>query len=506
MGAAEAGAAARPGGRMLPTPPRVAPDVPVEALRYALVMGRSSRLPRADAVVATAVTVLLVVVAVGRQRALDPLSPPDLAFFHQSTWSALHGLGFAQTALPFDGQTLTGCIHLSPIRALWVPFYALLPTVETLVGLQALAMGLGAFLVGALARQAGASPRLAAVGALAYGLHPATVGLATADVRPLVFVVPAVLLAVLGLRSDRAGLVLLGALGVIAAREEAPWLLLALLPAAVWARRAWPVGALLVGIALAFAAPLLAWGHLSNISATTDPMRQWTDILAGNRPLLRDPQEAAFGLLALLLCLPALRVPSLLLPGLLAWTYLAVFSGLELAMSGQPGVHYLAVVHPFLWAAGAVGLGRMSQRPRLLLGVSGGAALVGMVASVWLLPGLPGWTAAAFSPSPGAQALHRLADPIAADPGGLVAEPRLAPTLAGRTVLHVRGNRHADRHTLEALVAELDWALLDADEPGADTPPAAEREGWRAAMSASGLTKDREREGVERWSRGAPSE
>ena len=463
------------------------------------------------------VMVLLVLLAVGRQRALEPLSPPDLAFFHQSTWSAAHGLGFAQTALPFDGQTLTGCIHLSLVRAAWVPAYLLLPRVETLVALQAAAVGLGALLVAALARQAGLTGRLLpALLALAYAAHPMTLGLAVADVRPLIFAVPGVLLTVLGLRSGRAMLVLAGGVVVLSAREEALWLLAALLPAAgllAWrSRRLAPLLSLGGLVAMGAALPLLAWGRLSNMAATTDHAATWAAIQAGERGLLRDPSEALFGLLSLLLCLPALRQPLLLLPGLAAWLYLATFSGLELAMAGEPGIHYLAVVQPYLWAAGAVGMWQISRPSRrwlpalslVLLVISGALSLV-------RLPGLPAWGLASFVLPGEAAALHALAAPVAQDPGGLVAEPRLAPTLAGRAVLHVRGNLYADRTRLGELAPELDWALLDYDKPEARGTsakdrgrPAEERRWWREALEGAGLEKELVRGSVERWGRPAP--
>jgi len=443
----------------------------------------------------------LVALAIGRQRALAPLSPPDLAFFHQSTWSASQGLGFAQTALPFDGQTLLGCIHLSLVRLLWVPVYWLLPHVETLVALQALAVGLTALLAGSVAREAGAHPRVATAMVLLAGLHPMSVGLATADVRPLVFLAPGVLIAVLGLLRDRAGLVLVGAAAVIVAREEAVWVLGALLPFALFrGRAAWKSAlALALGIALAAALPMLAWGRLSNIAATPDHAAVWAQIEAGSRGLLRDRSETMFGLLSLAMLPMALRAPLLLLPGLAAWAYLATFSGLELAMTGEPGVHYLAVVHPFLLAGAAVGLGRLSWWPGPLPVY--GLAIASFVSSWSALPQGPDWLKAVASPPGDALALRGLAAPVAAAEGGVVAEPRLAPTLAGRAILHVRGNRYADRTELPGLVDELDWALLDADGRHAEGRPAQERGWWRDALEDEGFSRKAVRSGVELWGR-----
>jgi uncharacterized membrane protein len=466
--------------------------------RYGLTMSNAHLPWRIDRLAAGAVTLGLAWLAVGRQRALEPLSPPDLAFFHQSTWSAAQGLGFAQTALPFEGQGLFDSVHLSLVRALWVPPYALLPHVETLVALQALAVGAGALLVAALARHHSLSTRLSAALALAYGLHPMTVGLATADVRPIVFAVPALLGVVLGLERRSVGLILLGATGVIAAREEALWMLLALVPLAVM-RRHWPsIAALAAGVAGALAGPLLAWGQLTNLSASVDHARQWADIVAGTRPFLRSGAEAGFGALSLALLLPALRAPLVLLPGVAAWAYLCVFSGLGLAVAGEPGVHYLAVVHPFLWAAAAVGMGKLSARPRLATGAAG-VALLGAVATVMLMPRVAAWSAAVVSLPEDARALLAIARPVARDDGGLVAEPRLAPTLAGRAVLYVRGNHFAERADIQGLAVGLEWGLLEVEVPNDARPASRERKAWRRGMARAGLERQRVRNGIERW-------
>ena len=97
--------------------------------------------------------------AVGRVRAVDSLSPPDLVFFAQSAASAARGEGFAQTALRFDHGGLTTSVHLSPWRLahalaqrglLVGPNGRGAPTIETMVVRDPRAPGLGVSIAGYL--------------------------------------------------------------------------------------------------------------------------------------------------------------------------------------------------------------------------------------------------------------------------------------------------------------------------------------------------------------------
>ena len=450
-------------------------------------------------------TLLLVLLAVGRQRGLEPLSPPDLAFFHQSTWSAAHGEGFAQTALPFEGQGLLDCAHLSLVRALLVPFYALAPSLLTLVALQALAIGLSGFAAASLARSAGATPGVAALAALIVAIHPLTIGLATADLRPIVFLAPGILWLLAGAARGSLLHLAMGGLLAISAREEALWVLLAAAPGALWLcprpQRTLIGGALLLLVGISAALPLLVWGRLTQLSATTDHAAALAGIRAGHRALFRAPEELRFGILALLVALPAVRAPLLLLPAAAAWAYLAIFSSLDLAVPQHQGIHYLAVAWPLLMGAAAVGIGKLA-RGRALLLVLPLVALVGQAAD---LPMLGRWMLAAGSPPAQARRLLEIAGPVASDPGGVVAEPRLAPWLANRAVIVVRGNLYADRGALDSIAPSLDWALLEVDGEGASGRPAQERRWWRSALQEGGLERQAVRDGVERWGRaGSP--
>ncbi len=435
-----------------------------------------------------AVAALTVLAAIGRQRGFEALSPPDVAFFHQSTWSAAQGQGFAQTALEFDRGALLGSVHLSPVRLLWVPLYRLLPSLSTLVALQAAVVLLGAVIV---ARLAGASARIAAA---VFLLHPLTIGLACTDLRPLVFVVPGVLAVVLGLARGRVSAVVLGGLWTIAAREEAPFLLAALLPWALAQRSGLRCVLALTGcVAAGFAAPMLAWGHLSNISINQDPVGALSAIGDGGLP--GRSGELGFGLRCLLAAPAAALAPTLLVPAAAGWALLVVLGQMEPMAPGEGGVHYLAVVHPLLLAAAAVGVTRLPERWGRLR--SGAVALA-------LLGGLPElaqsarWAAIAVAGPRGEVAdLERLLEPARADRGAVLADPEVAPLLAERPILRVRGHFAATPERVSAVADEVRWMV---GRPGAAREE--ERALWDAAFAARGFQRRGEAGEWELW--GAP--
>jgi len=440
------------------------------------------------------IALLGAVFAVARLRALASLSPPDLAFFHQASWSAARGLGFSQTALEFDAGTLLGSIHLSLVRLLWVPLSAVWDGPELLVGLQGALLTAGVAAAGGLCLERGQQTP----GALLLGLSPLALALGACDLRPLTFIVVPAMLVAAGLFRGRSLWVLAGGLGAIAAREEAVYVLAALVPFAAstaWQqRRQAPGGLLLAAIALAAAVPHLAWGHGSNIQANTDLAGTFDQLVSGARPVFRWPVElrffARFGLAAL----PALLCPELLLPGLAAWGFLAVFSQLEPAAPGQGGLHYLSVVAPFFLAATAVGVSRAKAwlGGRRLWVLAGGAVLM---ASPELGDGLR-WTYGALQPT----ALHGEVARVQSHDGGVLTISSAAPLLSGRRVLRIQGHFSPTEARAAEVAAEVDHALLPAERP-ADGPPAEEWDRWQNALPSAGLEPVAEVEGVVVWER-----
>lgn len=409
------------------------------------------------------------------------LAPGDLAFFTQSAWNAAHGRGFAQTALGFEGSSLWSSVHWSPVRLLHIPFVLL--GAPGLVLLQALLVLLGALVLGRSARGQGA---LGPLLLLSLVLHPLSFALATADARPIVFFLPLVALAIGAIERGRHALLVGAVLGMGLVREEAPFVILALLP---WAlgRGPRPVVILLGGAALA-AALVGAWGG-AGLQTHPDALAHLSQVLEGRASLLRDPHEAAFAGLSLALLPSALLAPRLLLPGLLGWVWLLIFSTREPAHAEGAGVHYLAVVWPFVASAAAVGARRAwaSARLRLPLGLT---LLAG------LLVGLGGAVQRAASWSAEreeAGSRRALIEAIAAHPGGALVPDWAAPALARREGLWMIGHLDSSEEAMRRVGRRLDHAVLP------DEGEEAQR--WAEVLRAEGL-RPVQRAGAEvRWGR-----
>ena len=451
-----------------------------------------------ERIVAVALAATGATVAIGRLRALASLSPPDLAFFHQATWNATRGNGFVQTALEFDAGSLLGSIHLSLIRAVWVPLYAVLPAPETLVGLQgAVVMG-GTAAIGSRVIQQSGRP---AVWMVVLGLHPLTMALTTCDLRPLTFIVPPGMLVIAGLYSGRTLLVLAGVVGATLAREEAWLVLLAMVPfALIQARKAErrrPLVALVGGVIGAWALPRGIWGHGGNITANADPIGTLQALWTGARPWFRWPVESTFAVRCLVVAWPAVRCPELLVPAVVGWFLLTVFSNMEPAAPEHGGLHYLSVLAPLLLGAATVGWARIQQT------AAGSArsgwwrwALLGLVLAGPELQRAAAWGVQAMQGS----TLSREVDRIRHQPGGVLTTSQAAPLLSGRSILRIQGHFAPTHERITAVCEEIDHALLSAERPP-DGPPADEWDAWQNALPAAGLQVRTTAEGVQVWER-----
>lgn len=442
--------------------------------------------------------------AVGRLRAVDSLSPPDVVFYAQSAASAARGEGFAQTALRFDHGGLTTSVHLSPWRLAHALAHTTWDDPAAALALQGALLGPVFLLLRALIGGRGAGPTL---GALALSLHPLCLSLLLCDLRPITTMLPGGLLLLLGLRSPRprVGLALAGALLCALAREEALYVILAMaaLPLSRIGRRpaAALAGALVcaVGAAGAAALPLLVWGRLDNIDTNANLAAELAAIAEGQRPLLRWPQATHFGLRALVGAPSALLHPAAW-PAVGAWLFLAAFSALEPLAPGHGGLHYLSVCAPGLLGGAALALrGRLGRR--------GGALSLALA----LVIGLPEWPDHARWLWVGLGGADRraaegaaLTAPVRAQPGPVVTDPRAAPLLSTLPVLHLQGHFSGDAQTVEAALAEARWVILPT---GLRLPDPAEAEAWARALSARGCQEEEQAPtlGLSRWSCPPPS-
>ena len=417
------------------------------------------------AILAWAITLFAVV----RDRYLDfRLARYDLGNMVQAVWSTSQGRPLEWTNGATGEQMSRLGSHVDPVLAALAPLWILAPTPLTLIAFQILAVALGALPVFWLARRHLDSERAGVLLALAYLAYP-WIGWAAVDVfHPVTLAIPLFLFSTWFLDTGR-----LLAFAPFAALAVLTGELMGLPLAAlgIWhavargkRRAGFTIAALGAGwtlIAVQIVVPAFSgaasvyygafgevggspWGLIE--TAFADPGTILSAISRGNDLLyvlaLAAPLGAAFllapGLAAV--ALPLLMVN--LLTGLSATT--------------SPHLHYVSGIVPFLLAAVAIGLGRLSKAVRiraafLVLTLS----LVGaLAAGPWPGPigGAPAWYWGADVSPERVQTLRRA---IALLPDGV---PVSATNRVGS---HVAARRY---FYSVPVVGRAEWIVLDSSD------------------------------------------
>lgn len=152
----------------------------------------------------------------------------DLTFFHDLVWNVANGNGYRQSATWHEPPGIFAETHFEPLLLLAVPFYLAVPRIETLFAVQSTLLGLGALGVYRLARAGSASPLAAAAAAWIYLGYWPLWRMAMADVRPLTWALPLLLLCAAALRLGRRWEALAWGLLACLSREEVPVLVVTL--------------------------------------------------------------------------------------------------------------------------------------------------------------------------------------------------------------------------------------------------------------------------------------
>jgi uncharacterized membrane protein len=300
----------------------------------------------------------------------------DLGNMVQAVWSTTQGRPLETTTAAGEQMTRLGA-HVDPILVLLTPLWLLVPSPLTLALVQIVAVALGALPVFWLARKHLGSEMAAGLLALAYLASPWIAWTASDAMHPKTFAIPLFLFAVWFLDEDR--LVPFGVVAVLAAASgELMGMTIAAL--GVWyavgrgRRRAGIVvaalGATWTLVALEIVVPAFSggssvyYGLYESVggspagivrTALTDPGAIASALSGRNEILyvflLAAPLAGAF-LLAPLVALVA--VPQLLVNAL------ADADG-----PTDPRHHYIAAIIPFLFAAAAIGLGRLPASRRV---------------------------------------------------------------------------------------------------------------------------------------------
>jgi uncharacterized membrane protein len=388
----------------------------------------------------------------------------DLGNMVQAVWSTAHGHPLETTNGATGEQMVRLGSHVDPILAVLTPLWLLAPTPLTLVAIQVLAVSAGAFPVFWLARRHLESERAAAILSAGYLVYPWVAWTAADTFHPVTLAIPLFLFCVWLLDSDR---LLAFAVCAILAMSCGELMGLGIMGLGVWyavARRRRRTGVVIAAagfgwtlVALTVVVP--AFSHGSSVfygayeqvggsplgilrTAVTDPLTilsaatSWNDLLY--LFLLAAPLG---GLFVLAPGLAAVAIPQLSANLLADWS-----------SSTDPRAHYVAGVIPFLVAAIALGLRRLSATGRVR-----GAVLVLTLSAV---------SALMVGPWPGALAgkpdFYRTHTP----PDVLRRAVGLVPAGAPVTATNRVGSHLAARRYLYSapVLGRAEWVVLDTSD------------------------------------------
>lgn len=389
----------------------------------------------------------------------------DLGNMVQAVWSTTQGRPLEMTDAVGD-QVSRLAAHVDPILVLLAPLWLVAPSPLTLAAVQVVAVAAGALPVFWLARRSTGSETAAGMLALAYLVYPWVAWTAVDAFHPVTLAIPLLLFAVWFLETDRFWLCALCAALALATGE-----LMGIVVAALGIWYALARGRRAAGAAIAVAG--MAWTSVALFvvvpSFADGPSRFYGfyDHVGGSpagvlETALTDPgvlvgaATRGSDLLYVFLLAAPLGALFLLAPGLafVALPQLAANLLADLASTTDPHAHYVAGVIPFLFAAIALGLGRLSPRGRvrattLVLTLSAvSSAMVGP----W--PGALAGPPTFFEPAPH-ERVDALREAVSMIPDG-------APVTATNHL----GSRLAARRYAYSVptLARAEWAVVDVSD------------------------------------------
>lgn len=405
----------------------------------------------------------------------------DVTFFHNLVWNTANGNGYRQSATYHEPPGIFGETHFEPILAFAAIPYKVAPHLETLFAVQSLLLALGAVGVYRLVRPA--SPWACAAAAWIYLLWWPIQRMAMADIRPLMWAVPFLILLAAALREERHWEAFTWGLLACLCREEVPALVLMLCAGSWLAKRGRPTAVRLALATVLFV--VLSTSLRSNASFYIQPGR-WIDALLGEGDGGGDGGwgHSAGDLLGVRLDylrqwmmpvgLGALLAPEILLGAAPLLGYLFTQPH-EWATWEGPYVHHAAPAAGIVAAAAALGWSRaLRKAPAPAVA----AVLVGLLAfEAWeltrrwettLAPELSAW----LEPEPRVLEAHRLADQVPPD-ASVMADWHTVHLFSGRESVYAYHQESPEPAELEppvegALLPRPDvtpeWALVHRDD------------------------------------------
>ena len=404
-----------------------------------------------------------------RQRAFET-GRFDLGNMVQAVWSTAHGHPLQVTNLHGAEVSRLGA-HVDPILVLFAPLWWVWPHPSLLLTVQAFAVALGALPVFWLARKHTGSEHAALGFSLAYLLFPATQWMTLNEFHPVALACPLLLFAIWYLDEDRLLPFTLFAVLAALTREEIPLVIAGL---GLWyalSRRRWLTGATIAvaGLAASAIAVQVVIPHFNHGSKSSFYGRY--DAVGGSatgivRKAFTDPGRllsVAFDhrgthyLLDLLLPMAAL---ALLAPLLLIALVPELALNLLSSVDAQSSIHYhyTAGVIPILFAAAAIGAGRLGRRA----GIAATVTVLAAVAGNYLLGPIPIWRS-----FPGGSTLQATSAQVSRHDRIAARQLKLIPAAAPVTATNALGAHLSARRQIFSFpyLRQADWVIVDEQKP-----------------------------------------
>ena len=393
----------------------------------------------------------------------------DLGNMVQAVWSTAHGHPLQVTNLHGAQVSRLGA-HVDPILVVFAPLWWLWPSPSLLLTAQAVAVALGALPLFWLARKHTASDRAALGFSLAYLLFPATQWMTLNEFHPVALACPLLLFAIWYLGEDRlvpfAGFALLAAV----TREEIPLVIAGL---GLWyaiGRRRWLVGGTIAAVGIA-ASALAIQVVIPHFHQGTAAFYSRYDAVGGSasgiaRKAFTDPgrllsiafdHRGTHYLLDLLLPIAALALLApLLIVALLPELALNLLSSVDAQSSIH--YHYVAGEVPILFAAAAIGAGRLGR----WAGAAATVAVLAAVAGNYLLGPIPLWRSL-----PGGETLQAKSAQVSRHDRIAARELELIPADAPVAATNALGAHLSERKRVFSVpyLAGAEWVVVDERKP-----------------------------------------
>jgi uncharacterized membrane protein len=393
----------------------------------------------------------------------------DLGNMVQAVWSTAHGHLLQVTNL-HGAQISRLAAHVDPILILYAPLWWIWPSPSLLLTAQALAVALGALPLFWLARKHTGSERAALGFSLAYLLFPATEWMTLNEFHPVSLACPLLLFAIWFLDEDR--LLPFACFAALAAltREEVPLVIAGL---GIWyaiGRRRWLAGGTIAAAGVA-ASAIAIQVVIPHFHGAESSFYGRYDAVGGSaagivRKAFTDPGRllsVAFDhrgthyLLNLLLPMAGLALLApLLLVALIPELALNLLSSVDAQSSIH--YHYVAAEIPILFAAAAIGAGRLGR----WAGTAGTVVvLAAIVGNYWLGP-IPVWRFV-----PGGQTFQAKSAHISPHDRIAARMLKLIPATAPVTATNSLGAHLSERKRIFSFpyLRDATWVIVDERKP-----------------------------------------